>query len=158
WHELAARAVDVAREAGAVAALPVALSSKACADLHAAKFSDVECLIDEGRAISMAMGTAVLAYTELVLAGWRGRETEARDLIEASLKDAIARGEGRAIGVAECASAVLYNGLGRYDAALTAARRACKYDDLGFYAWSLTELVEAAARCGDHEAGAEALA
>jgi DNA-binding NarL/FixJ family response regulator len=158
WHELAARAVDVAREAGAVAALPVALSSKACADLHAAKLSDVECLIDEGRAISMAMGSAVLPYTELVLAGWRGHETEARDLVEASLKDAIARGEGRAIGVAECATAVLYNGLGRYDVALAAARRACKYDDLGFFAWSLTELVEAAARCGDHEEGAEALA
>jgi DNA-binding CsgD family transcriptional regulator len=158
WHELAARAVGVARDAGAVAALPIALASKACADLHAAKLSDAAVLIDEGRAISEAMGSAVLAYTDLVLAGWRGDETEALDLIEASMKDAIARGEGRAIGVAEFATALLYNGLGGYEPALAAARRACQYDDIGFFGLSLTELVEAAARGGDPEAGADALA
>jgi DNA-binding CsgD family transcriptional regulator len=59
--------------------------------------------------------------------------------------------------VAEYATAVLYNGLGRYEAALTAAQRACRYDDLGFFNWSLTELIEAAARSGDQEAGARAL-
>jgi DNA-binding CsgD family transcriptional regulator len=79
-------------------------------------------------------------------------------LIEAGIKDAIARGEGRAIGVAECATALLYNGLGRYETALAAAERACQYDDLGFFNWALMELVEAAARSGDQEAGAQALA
>lgn len=42
---------------------------------------------------------------------------------------------------------MLYNGLGRYDAALAAARRACRYEDLGFFGWALVELIEAAARC-----------
>ncbi len=158
WDKLASCAVDVARDAGAFTALPVALSSKACADLHAADFGDAAALVDEGRAISAAMGSAAVTNTDLVLAGWRGDETRALDLIEAGVKDAIARGEGRAIGVAEYATAVLYNGLGRYELALAAAQRGCQYDDLGFFGWSLTELIEAAARTGDQEAAEQALA
>ena len=56
------------------------------------------------------------------------------ELIEAGVQDATARGEGRAIGLAGFARAVLYNGLGRYDAALAAAERACEHDDLGLSA------------------------
>jgi len=157
WGELATRAVEAARDAGAVTALPVALSAKACSDLHAGDFSDAEALSDEGRAISEAMGSAVITYTDLVLAAWHGEEAPALDLIETGIKDATARGEGRCIGVAEYATALLYNGLGRYETALAAAQRACRYDDLGFFSWSLTELIEAAARSGDREAGAPAL-
>jgi len=158
WAELASRAVEAARDAGAVTALPVALSSKACSDLHAGNFSAAAALKDEGQAISAAMGSAAITYTDLVLAGWRGEEATALDLIEVAIKDAIARGEGRAIGVAEYATALLYNGLGRYETALAAARRACRYDDLGFFGWALAELIEAAARSGDHETGEQALA
>jgi DNA-binding CsgD family transcriptional regulator len=158
WDELATRAVEAARDAGAVTALPVALSSKACSDLHAGDFNGAAALTDEGQAISEATGSAAITYTDLVLAGWRGEEGPALDLIEAGIKDAIARGEGRAIGAAEYATALLYNGLGRYETALAAAQRACQYDDLGFFNWSLTELIEAAARSGDQEAGAQALA
>jgi DNA-binding CsgD family transcriptional regulator len=158
WDELATRAVEVARGAGAVTALPVALSSKACSDLYAGDFSGATALQDEGQAISAALGSAAITYTDLVLAGWRGEEAPALDLIEAGIKDAMARGEGRAIGVAEYATALLYNGLGRYETALAAAQRACRYDDLGFFNWALAELIEAAARSGDQEAGAQALA
>jgi DNA-binding CsgD family transcriptional regulator len=79
-------------------------------------------------------------------------------LIEASIKDAMARGEGRAIGMAEYATAVLYNGLGRYEQALAAAQRACQFEDLGYFNWSLAELIEAATRAGDQEAGTQAMA
>jgi DNA-binding CsgD family transcriptional regulator len=156
WAELATRAVEVAADAGAVTALPVALSSKACSDLHAGNFGAAAALKEEGQAISEAMGSAAITYTDMVLAGMRGEEARALDLIEVGIKDAMARGEGRAIGVAECATALLYNGLGRYEMALAAARRACQYDDLGFFNWALIELIEAAARSGDHEAGARA--
>jgi len=50
------------------------------------------------------------------------------------------------IGLAEYGTAVLLNGLGRYEAAVAAAQRACEHDDLGFFGWGLIELVEAAAR------------
>ena len=56
-----------------------------------------------------------------------------------------ARSQGRVLGLAWYAIAVLYNGLGGYEAALAGARRACEYEDLGFFGWSLAELVEAAA-------------
>jgi DNA-binding CsgD family transcriptional regulator len=158
WDELATRAVEGARDAGAVTALPVALSSRACSDLHAGDFNDAAALKDEARSISEALGSAAITYTDLVLAGWRGEEAPALDLIEAGIKDAIARGEGRAIGVAEYATALLYNGLGRYETALAAAQRACQFDDLGFFGWALVELIEAAARSGHQDAAAQALA
>ncbi|MER6851244.1 hypothetical protein AB0A81_35160 [Streptomyces flaveolus] len=54
-------------------------------------------------------------------------------------------------------TAVLYNGLSRYDAALAGARRACTYEDFGFFGWYLVELVEAGARSGARDAAHDAL-
>ena len=51
-----------------------------------------------------------------------------------------------------CATAVLHNGLGHYDAALAAAQRACEHDDLGLFGWALVELVEAAPASASPEA------
>jgi DNA-binding CsgD family transcriptional regulator len=56
----------------------------------------------------------------------------------------------------EHARAVLYNGLGRYDAALSQADSASARDELGVSTWALSELVEAAARCGRDQTAAEA--
>ena len=49
---------------------------------------------------------------------------------------------------ADHARAVLYNGLGRYEAALAPAQEAANRDELLVSVWSLPELVEAATRCG----------
>jgi len=157
WHRLTARAVTLARNSGALTVLPVALTSLAGVHVYAGEFAAAAALIDEADAIAEATGTTPLAYTSLLLAAWRGQETQASLLIEADVQGAIARGEGRAIGLAEHAKAVLYNGLGRYEAALAAAQRACEHEDLGFFAWSLAELVEAAARSGAQEVAATAL-
>jgi len=54
----------------------------------------------------------------------RGREAEAAELIEAGTKDAERRGEGEGMTFVQWATAVLYNGLGRYEEALAAAQRA----------------------------------
>ena len=54
-------------------------------------------------------------------------------------------------------TAVLDNGLGRYQAALTAAQRACEHDDLGLVGWALIELVEASARSDRPQVAAAAL-
>ena len=54
--------------------------------------------------------------------------------------------------------AVLYNGLGRYDDALAAARQATEYaEDVAFSTSGLVELIEAAARSGKVELAADAL-
>jgi DNA-binding CsgD family transcriptional regulator len=78
-------------------------------------------------------------------------------MADASIQAATARGEGRAICMAELSRAVLYNGLGRYQDALAAAQRACEHEDFGMVNWPLTELVEAAARGGQHAVATTAL-
>ncbi|HEX5437795.1 MAG TPA: AAA family ATPase [Gemmatimonadaceae bacterium] len=157
WHELAIAAVRLARDAGALATLPLALSYLATVHVHAGEFDAASALIQEADAITESTGNAPLRYTSLALAAWRGDATRTPKLIEAAVKDATARGEGRAIGLAGYATAVLYNGLGRYNAALAGARRACDHDDPGFYGWSLMELVEAGVRSGTHDVAANAL-
>jgi DNA-binding CsgD family transcriptional regulator len=78
-------------------------------------------------------------------------------LIEASLPMARRRGAGLAVASTQWASAVLYNGLGRYGEALAAAERA---SEIGRELWStltLPELIEAAARSGQAARAAGAL-
>jgi DNA-binding CsgD family transcriptional regulator len=157
WHELATRQLQRARDAGALSVLPLAATYGAGVHVHAGEFAAAAALIEEADAITEATGNAPLGYTSLVLAAWRGEEAQALELIEASREDAAGRGEGRAITLAEYATAVLYNGLSRYQAALAAAQRACEYDDLGLFGWALVELVEAGARSGEPELAADAL-
>src|SRR6185312_15434828 len=82
WHQLATRMVRLARYAGHLSALPIALTYRACVQLHAGDFDAASGLIEEADAISAAAGSAPLWYTSLVLAAWRGHEREALDLIE----------------------------------------------------------------------------
>jgi DNA-binding CsgD family transcriptional regulator len=157
WQELSTNAVRLAREAGALATLPVALSYRAGLHVLAGELATASTMIDEAEAISEATGNAPLPYTSLMLAAWRGAERPAVRLIESAVKDASSRGEGRALGLAGYATAVLYNGLCRYEAAFNAARRACEYDDIGFFGWSLVELIEAGVRSGADDAASGAL-
>ena len=157
WHELADRQVQLARDAGALNLLPTALIYRASPAVHAGDFAAAAAMIDEAEAISRAAGTAPLQYTSLALAAWRGDETRVLELIRNSRDDALQRGEGRAITVAEYATAVLYNGLGRYGAALTAAQRVAEHDDLGLSGRALIELIEAATRTDNLDVATSAL-
>jgi len=157
WHELASRGVRLARDAGALTALPVGLTYHAGLLVFAGEFAAAAALLEEADAIAAATGNAHFDYASMLLAALRGHETQALEVIEACLQQATGRGEGRAIGHAEHAAAVLYNGLGRYRAALAAAQRACQHEDLGVFGWALAELVEAAARSGTREVAAAAL-
>ena len=157
WNELAARQVQLARDAGALNILPIALTYRAGVCVHAGEFAAAAALIEEAAAITQATGAAPFMYTSLVLAAWRGQEARALELIAAGLKDAAARGEGRVITLAEYATAVLHNGLGHYQAAFAAAQRACEHEDIGLFGWALVELVEAGARTSEPEAAAAAL-
>jgi DNA-binding CsgD family transcriptional regulator len=93
----------------------------------------------------------------VVLSVWRGVEAPAVEYMNWGLGNVTERGEGRGIGGCAYASAVLYNGLGRYDAALADAQLALEYDDLGIYGFALIELVEAGARSDGQEEAAAAL-
>src|SRR4051812_44845651 len=157
WHELATRALRAARETGALRVLPTAATYRACLHVHAGEFGAAASLIEETDAITDVTGLAPLRLASLMLAGWRGNESEAVRVLETRLPLARARGEGMALGVLNWAFALVYNGHGRYAEALEAARRACEYDDVGPYGWALVELVEAGARSGAEDAGAAAL-
>ena len=60
----------------------------------------------------------------MMLASLRGRQAEAAPLIEATIAEATAGGQGIAVAYAHWAAAILANGLGRYADALAAARQA----------------------------------
>jgi DNA-binding CsgD family transcriptional regulator len=149
--------VRIARDAGALAVLPIALTYRAGVHVHAGEFAAASALLEEADAITTATGNAPLRYGVLALTAWRGDEGPASSVIEQCRRDATLRGDGRALGLIGYVTAVLNNGLGRYDAALAGAQEACEHEDLGFYGWSLVEFIEAAARTGAHEKANAAL-
>lgn len=158
WRVLADRQVDIARRDGALAFLPVGLSYRALAHIHAGQFSAAAALIDEAYCIAADIGTPALVYVDITLAAWRGDGERTSTLAKAGVRDATERFEGRLLTAVEYAQAVLFNGLGRYDAALRACRHAWELDELGFQAWIPAEFIEAAARAGRRDLAARALA
>jgi DNA-binding CsgD family transcriptional regulator len=157
WHALGIRNVQIARDAGALAVLPLALNYLATLRVHEGNLEAAAALLEEAETIADATGTTPIVFGILQLAGFRGDEAQASVLIEASEAAAIARGEGVVLTFAEHARAVLNNGLGHYQAALDPAQSASAQDELMLSVWSLPELVEAAARCGRAELAADAL-
>jgi DNA-binding CsgD family transcriptional regulator len=157
WYVLSTRAVQLARDVGTLTVLPHALTLHSGIHIFAGEFATAEALSDEAHEVSAAIGVPDVAYIRLILAGWRGK-AETPQLIAASDRDAIARGEGRAIGAGDYAAAVLYNGAGRYADALAAARRSSAHpEELVFSTWGLRELIEAASRTGNSDLAADAL-
>jgi DNA-binding CsgD family transcriptional regulator len=146
WHELACRGLELARNLGALGFLPGALSYRAGVHVHAGEFVAANLLLTESDTIAAATATAPARDVRFLLDAWRGDEATALKSLELGVREARDRGEGRALSLADHATAVLYNGLRRYDKAAEAAQRACAHQDLGLYGWSLAELVEATAR------------
>jgi len=147
WDSIATRGVQRARESGALAVLPLALNNLAALRCLEGELDGAAALLDEADAIADAIGVEPMVFGRLSLGGYRGVEAEATTLFEAAEPVAMARGEGVVLTFSEHARAVLYNGLGRYDAALSPAQSAAARDELLVSVWSLPELVEAATRC-----------
>ena len=157
WYQLVTRGLRTAREAGALRMLPIALTYRASLHVHEGEFSAASSLIEEADAIIEATEMAPLKVASLMLAAWRGNESRALELFEAGRLEATARGEGVGLTIIEWATALLYNGHGRYHEALTAAQRGCERDDAGLFAWSLVEMIEAGVRSGATEGTSAAL-
>ncbi|BBZ03958.1 transcriptional regulator [Mycolicibacterium chitae] len=153
-NRMAAGLVRAARAAGALAALPPALAYHAGVHVLAGELSTAATLLEEADAITAATGYTPVRYHSLTIAAWRGDAAEALGLIAGATADAAARGEGRLLGLTGYASAVLYNGLGRYEEAFDCAREACEFEDLGFYSWTLYEMIEAAVHTGRRDIAA----
>jgi tetratricopeptide (TPR) repeat protein len=158
WDQLTTRGVQPARDAGAFGVLPIALAQCAGLQLYEGHFAAADSLCDEAASIAEATGSAFPPYVPLAIAAFRGREREASELAETIMRDVLLRGEGVGLAFVPWATAVLYNGLARYQDALAAAQRACEGPDE--QVWPLmaaTELIEAAARSGVPKQAAGAL-
>jgi DNA-binding CsgD family transcriptional regulator len=150
WRVLLVRQVRLARGAGALDELPVMLNALGTAVAWSGDFAEASAMISEAAAICEVTGSSAAPFTAMMLASLQGRPDEAFPLIEDTIAAAEAGGQGIAVAYAHWAAAILNNGLGHYQEAMTAARRAS--DDvyaLHVAMWALPELVEAAARCGD---------
>jgi DNA-binding CsgD family transcriptional regulator len=132
------------------------LTYRAIALIHSGRFLETRDLLVGAAAAEEAMGLSATTITPAMLGAYRGREQRAVGRIEALERDGEQRGLGRMLGVAGCARAVLYNGLGNYPLAMEAAGRALEYQDFALHHWALTELAEAAARTGERRVAAEA--
>ncbi len=155
WDELTGRQVELARRAGALSLLSVALDDRIHVDLFCGRIEVAVSLAAELDAVVEATGSRLTLRGSIALANWRGDEAGARALIEAQRQDVLRRGEGLWLVAVDWGSAVLYNGLGRYDDALAAAERAAEDPHgMGVSTWLLSDLIEAAVRSGKPERAA----
>jgi len=155
---LTARAVALARQAGALSLLPEALDYRALYCVDAGELAGAAAARDEAEAIRQATGMDPgFGADSGLLAALREEERAATGHIEQLRRE---RGIGSASGRAarlEHALAVLYNGLARYPEALAAAQRSHERHPAGGFGQPLAELVEAAVRCHQPDAAQAAL-
>jgi DNA-binding CsgD family transcriptional regulator len=144
-HLLTARRVQLARDTGALGHLQFALSFLARSHMLAGDLTATTLALDEARSIAEATGNRALVTAPMILAAWRGRDAQASELIEANSEEAAKRRWASN----NYARAVLYNGLGRHEAARDAAWEAFQPDPIGYGAYLVPELTEAASRAAD---------
>jgi DNA-binding CsgD family transcriptional regulator len=141
---IAARQVQLARDIGALDRLPIHLSILCVPMAMTGDLVRASSLAAEIDSVTAATGRPPLRAVAGLVAALRGSDaaTAAADRVQAR-----ARAAGSASAFAHWPAAIVYNGLARFDEALSAARDATTTPT---YLWpsmlSLPELVEAAAR------------
>src|SRR5580693_8023722 len=158
WYAMVARLLQSLREAGLLIHLPIWMESMAIITAWRGDFASAASLIAEAEAITAATGSGFARYAAVFLTGLRGAEAEAWPLIEAVITDSRAAGQGLGVQWSQLVSALLYNGLGRYEEALAEAQQAAEQaPELYISLWALAELIEAASRSGQTRLAADAL-
>jgi DNA-binding CsgD family transcriptional regulator len=158
WRAINVRQLASAREAGALARLPMALITGAVLDAWSGDFATASEATSEASMIVELTGTRLAPYAAMLLVALQGREADASALLETAIEEAAGVGQGFGVQWGEFAKAILFNGLGRYDEAFVAAQNAIDdTPELFISSWALAELIEAASRCGGkREAGSAA--
>jgi DNA-binding CsgD family transcriptional regulator len=154
------RQAKIVRDAGALAELPIHLSALAMDKAWNGDLASASLLIAESDSVAALTGSRIETFAALRVLTLQGREAEAAALIETTIREAEATGQGEGEGarMARWAASVLYNGLARYDEAAAAARQVIA-NAIGPWTsiWALPELVEAAARSGNTVLARDAL-
>ncbi|HEY2657801.1 MAG TPA: AAA family ATPase [Solirubrobacteraceae bacterium] len=155
---LCVRHLQLSRDAGALTVVLLALNQRIGLHAHVGELAEAASLVEEATAIAEATGSLFAPYAAIEIAARRGREADLLELIDASMTEMVARGEGAGPAIIHWSTALLYNGLGRYEQALAAAEQASAYPlVLLIPLWAMVELIEAAARSGKPKRAAEAL-
>jgi DNA-binding CsgD family transcriptional regulator len=149
--------VQIARETGTLAELALALSAHTPVLVFCGDLSSAARAVSETESVEEATGIRSAPYGALILSAWQGREVVTTNLIEATEREANARGEGIGLAISAYARAVLCNGLGRYEEALAAATTASEHREVVAENWGLSELIEPATRTGRTDLAADAL-
>lgn len=157
WHTLGSRNVAIARDAGALSVLPLALNALSTARLLEGDLDVASLLLEEADAICEATNNPPMFFGRLCLAAWSGDADALTQVISTSQQMVEERGEGVILTFAEWALAVLHNGAGQYSQALEPAQSAVDRDELMVSVNALPELVEAAVHCGRVEVAAAAV-
>src|SRR6201995_5606219 len=76
WFVLSARQIQLARDAGALTVLPLALNLRAGIHIFAGEFGAAETLSEEAHAVSDAIASPDVPHARVFLAAWRGQQAE----------------------------------------------------------------------------------
>src|SRR5580700_4296008 len=125
-HAIYARLLQSVREAGLLVHMSLWVQGMASDEIWRGDFAAAASLIAEAEAEAIAAATGNARYAAVFLAGLRGAEAEAAPLIEAVITDSRAAGQGLGVQWSQWVSAILYNGLGRYEQALAEAQQAAE--------------------------------
>jgi DNA-binding CsgD family transcriptional regulator/predicted negative regulator of RcsB-dependent stress response len=156
-YAISARQVQLVRDAGAPAQLPLHLSALGMARAWTGDLAGAASNMAEADSVAAAIGSVSAPWTALRLRALQGREAEAAAAIASAIEQAAAGAHGFAI-YAHWAAAVLYNGLARYEEAAASAREATSNTfEYWVSVWVLPELVEALARGKDTASARDAL-
>jgi hypothetical protein len=140
WDALSAQVLERVREAGVLALLPMADAVRIGWNLFAGDFPAVSAQVVEQDTVQEAIGGERSPGSRVAFAAFRGRAAEVTQLDEATTPAAVSRRDGMGVTMSHWSKAVLCNGLGRYDEALSAAQQAAAYSpDMHVSSWALSE-------------------
>ncbi len=154
---LSQHSVETARESGTLAELALALSARTPILVFSGEVSAAASAVAESNSVQDASGIVSAPYGALILGAWQGRSSETHQLIEMTLGEVGARGEGIGVAICDYAHAVLCNGCGDWEGALLAACSASEQREVVAENWGLSELVEPATRTGRTDLARDAL-
>jgi hypothetical protein len=95
YEVLSAQHIEIGREAGVLAVLPTALTTRIVASAFFGQLAAADALIDEMRALADVIGLPAPAYGPVFVSAWRGREDAASAVIDKAVREFTSSGGRR---------------------------------------------------------------
>jgi hypothetical protein len=95
WHALSTRLIELARQAGALTALPDALQDGTALRLATGETAVANAMAREAETVAAATGNPLRPYGALLVAAWGGQKAETSRLIAADTAEVAVHGDGQ---------------------------------------------------------------